>query len=293
MVAQQPYVLFDRVEVKYSETVSGLRSVSLEIEKGDFVWLLGQSGSGKSTFLKCLTREVKNTSGSVKLDGRSVTDLKRDEIPHLRRQMGIVPQDFGLLPNKKVWENLAYAMRAVGKTRRDVRRMVPLILERVNILHRADAFPNELSGGEQQRVAIGRALINNPPLLLADEPTGNLDTAHSREIIDLLFEINRQHGTTIVVATHDLMVVREFPGRIVNMEFGRIRAAGEPDEMDGSDDGLDDFEPVQVRKNPLLQEEDSRLLADDPDFEDDFESGNRGEPSLNPDSGDEKERPYA
>src|SRR4029077_18418570 len=140
-------------------------------------------------------------------------NLRDSEVPALRRAMGIVPQDFALLPRKKVWENVAYAMRAVGQTKRDVRKKVPQILEQVRIGHRADAYPHELSGGEQQRVAIGRALINNPPLLLADEPTGNLDPEHSWEIMELLRELNTK-GTTILVASHDMMVVDRMDKRI-------------------------------------------------------------------------------
>ncbi|HXH59721.1 MAG TPA: ATP-binding cassette domain-containing protein [Fimbriimonadaceae bacterium] len=216
-----PYVRLDRVEVKYSDVVAGLRGVSLEIQKGEMVFLCGQTGSGKSTLLKCLTREVRQTKGKVNIGGRDISQLPSKDVPLLRREMGIVPQDFGLLPGKTVWENVGYALRAVGKTRREVRKAVPEILDRVNILHRADALPHELSGGEQQRVAIGRALINNPPLLLADEPTGNLDQVHSLEIIDLLSELNLR-GATVLVATHDMAIVAKAGKRVIQMEFGRI-----------------------------------------------------------------------
>ena len=227
MEGQAPYVLLERVEVKYSDVVAGLRGVTLEVQKGEFIFLCGQTGSGKSTLLKCLTGEVPLTKGRVLVGGRDLATVVRKEVPLLRREMGVVPQDFGLLPGKSVWENVAYALRAVGKTRRDVRRAVPEILDRVNILHRADALPSQLSGGEQQRVAIGRALINNPPLLLADEPTGNLDLTHSLEIIELLAELNLR-GATVIVATHDLAIVERMNRRVVQMEFGRIVGA-EPD----------------------------------------------------------------
>jgi cell division transport system ATP-binding protein len=144
--------------------------------------------------------------------------------------MGIVPQDFGLLPNKRVWENLAYAMRACGRTRREVRQLVPEILEQVNVLHRADAFPSELSGGEQQRVAIGRALINRPPLLLADEPTGNLDPDHSIEITQLLMDLNLR-GTTVLVASHDMPIVERFRQRVVRLEGGLIVEDSKPEAV--------------------------------------------------------------
>jgi len=216
-----PYVLFKDVEVAYSDLVHGLRGISLSIQKGEFVFLCGPTGSGKSTLLKCLSREVWHTKGQVFLDGRDLDRIPGRDVPLLRRQMGIVPQDFGLLPNKRVWENLSYAMRACGRTKREVRNLVPEILERVNMLQRADAFPRELSGGEQQRVAIGRALINNPPLLLADEPTGNLDPDHSIEVVELLQQLNLR-GTTVIVASHDMPIVERFGNRVVLMEQGKI-----------------------------------------------------------------------
>lgn len=185
------------------------------------MFLCGPTGSGKSTLIKCLSREVWHTSGLVRISGRDLDKVPPRDVPLLRRQIGIVPQDFGLLPNKRVWENLGYAMRACGRTRKEVRNLVPEILERVNMLQRADAFPRELSGGEQQRVAIGRALINNPPLLLADEPTGNLDPDHSIDIMELLLQLNLR-GTTVIVASHDIPIVERFGKRIVQMEHGRI-----------------------------------------------------------------------
>src|SRR5579862_6084852 len=203
---QFPHISFEQVEVKYSDIVYGLRSVSLRIESGEFVFLTGPSGAGKSTLLKLVTKEVRPTSGRVYLRGREIGFIPTRHVPGIRRQMGIVPQDFALLPRKRVFENVAYAMRAVGHSKREVRARVPEILQRVHIAHRADAFPHELSGGEQQRVAIGRALVNDPPLLLADEPTGNLDADHSWEIMELLRELNR-NGTTVVVASHDVIVV--------------------------------------------------------------------------------------
>lgn len=215
------YVEFKDVAVAYSDLVSGLRGITLNIQKGEFVFLCGPTGSGKSTLIKCLSREVWHTSGLVRISGRDLDKVPPRDVPLLRRQIGIVPQDFGLLPNKRVWENLGYAMRACGRTRKEVRNLVPEILERVNMLQRADAFPRELSGGEQQRVAIGRALINNPPLLLADEPTGNLDPDHSIDIMELLLQLNLR-GTTVIVASHDIPIVERFGKRIVQMEHGRI-----------------------------------------------------------------------
>lgn len=220
-MAQEPYISLRKVEVSYNDYVAGLRGVSLNVEKGEFVFLCGQTGSGKSTIIRLLSSQIKPTKGEVILNNRPLSLVTPDEIPELRRQIGIVPQDFGLLPNKKVWENVGYAMRAIGRTKAEVRDQVPTILERVNILQRADAYPTELSGGEQQRVAIARALINNPPLLLADEPTGNLDPAHSDEIINILLELNAQ-GTTIVVATHDVNQVERAGKRVIMMNAGLI-----------------------------------------------------------------------
>jgi cell division transport system ATP-binding protein len=216
-----PYISYENVEVEYAKHVFGLKGVSLSIQKGDFVFFVGKTGAGKSTMLKLLTREVRHTKGRVVFSGRDLTHLRDGEVPSLRRQMGIVPQDFALLPRKNVWENVAYAMRAVGRTKKEVRKKVPEILEQVRIGHRADAFPNELSGGEQQRVAIGRALINNPPMLLADEPTGNLDPEHSWEIMELLRELNSK-GTTVLVASHDMMVIHRMAKRIVTLDGGKV-----------------------------------------------------------------------
>lgn len=185
------------------------------------MFLVGKTGAGKSTLIKLVTREVRHTAGQVNLEGQDLGQIRDLEIYQLRRKMGIVPQDFALLPKKTVWENVAYAMRAVGHDRREIRRRVPEILERVSIGHRADAFPHQLSGGEQQRVAIGRALINNPPLLLADEPTGNLDPEHSWEIMELLASVNLR-GTTVVVASHDIVVVERLNKRVVTVDEGRI-----------------------------------------------------------------------
>jgi cell division transport system ATP-binding protein len=250
-MAQEPYISLRKVEVSYNDYVAGLRGVSLSIEKGEFVFLCGQTGSGKSTIIRLLSSQIKPTKGEVILNNRPLSLVTPEEIPELRRQIGIVPQDFGLLPNKKVWENVGYAMRAIGRTKAEVRDQVPTILERVNILQRADAYPTELSGGEQQRVAIARALINNPPLLLADEPTGNLDPAHSDEIINILLELNAQ-GTTIIVATHDVNQVERAGKRVIMMNAGLI-----DDEVDVNGTHRDPaivpemINPKEIPSNPL------------------------------------------
>lgn len=164
--ATEPYIRYLDVVVRYSDYVVGLKGVSLDVQRGEFVFLTGISGSGKSTMLKLLSREVRETSGRITFDGRDLSKVTDRDIPYLRRKMGIVPQDFGLLQQKRVWENISYAMRAVGATKREVRTRVPQILDRVNLGQRGDAFPHELSGGEQQRVAIARALINSPTLVV-------------------------------------------------------------------------------------------------------------------------------
>lgn len=216
-----PYIAFEDVHVRYTEIVHGLRGVSLSVNAGEFVFFVGPTGAGKSTLIKLLTREVKHDSGRVTLNGQDLGRMRNRDIPALRRQMGIVPQDFALLPRKKVWENVAYAMRAAGHTRKDVRAKVPELLERVNLAHRLDAYPHELSGGEQQRVAIARALINEAPLLIADEPTGNLDPDHSWEIMELLQKLNAK-GTTVLVASHDMVVVERMDRRTVRIEAGLV-----------------------------------------------------------------------
>jgi cell division transport system ATP-binding protein len=217
------YIRFENVEVRYGGFSSALYEVNLEIQKGEFVFIVGETGAGKSTLLKLLTREIKQTSGMVWFQGKDLAKLKRRSIPRLRREMGIVPQDPSLLPNKRVWENIGYAVRVAGMTRRQVRRVVPEILERVSIGHRADAFPHELSGGEQHRVAIARALVNNPTLLLADEPTAHLDSTHSLEIMQLLMQLNLR-GTTVIVSTHDVQLVEKLGKRMVVLSGGRIIA---------------------------------------------------------------------
>lgn len=214
-------ISFREVSVEFPGRITGLTQFSLDVSKGEFVFLVGKTGAGKSTVLKLLSRELKPSKGQVLLYGRDIGRIREGEVAGLRRQMGIVPQDFALLPQKKVWENIGYAMRAVGRSRREVRNQVPDILDLVGMTRRADAYPHQLSGGEQQRVAIARALINHPPLLLADEPTGNIDPEHSWELMEILKGLNLK-GTTILVASHDLMVVQRMEKRTVRLEGGRI-----------------------------------------------------------------------
>lgn len=225
----QPHIEFRAVEVSYRSHKNALQPLSLQIQKGEFVFLVGTTGAGKSTLLKLLSREVNPSKGAVVIDGKEVNRQLALFIPKLRRKMGIVPQDYALLPKKTVEENIAYASRAAGKTRRQTRRRTPFILMGVHLLHKAKSFPEELSGGERQRVAIGRSLVNDPPLILADEPTGNLDPEHSMEIMQLLLDLN-ERGSTVIVATHDMLVVDQVPARVIRIEAGKIVSDSGPVE---------------------------------------------------------------
>lgn len=210
-----------------------LKDVSLNIDKGEFVFIVGSSGSGKSTFIKMLLKEVDPTSGSIIIDGMDITTLKRKEIPYLRRKVGVVFQDFRLLPSKTVYENVAFAMQIVEASPKNIRRTVPQVLALVGLSKKAKAYPNQLSGGEQQRVALARAIINKPPILLADEPTGNLDPETAWEIMELLQDINMR-GTTVVMATHAKDIVDRMQKRVVTMQKGvvarDVREGGYDDE---------------------------------------------------------------
>jgi cell division transport system ATP-binding protein len=199
-------ILFDQVTKVYEPNIRGLDDVSLQIDKGEFVFLVGPSGSGKSTFIKLLLKELDVTSGNLIVGGRSLPKLKRSKIPILRRNIGCVFQDFKLLPNRTVYQNVAYALQVQGRSRAEIRKKVPDIIGLVGLADKSDRFPNELSGGEQQRVSVARAFVNHPPLLIADEPTGNLDPDTSVGIMQLLYRINRA-GTTVVMATHDREMV--------------------------------------------------------------------------------------
>ncbi len=201
--------------------VVALDSVSLEVTKGEFVFVVGPSGSGKSTFMRLLTREQVADVGEVWVAGKNLKKLRGWKVPLLRREIGYVFQDFKLLPNKTVRENVSFALEVIGRGRKDIRARVPEVLELVGITDKADALPHELSGGQQQRVSIARAFVNNPRLLLCDEPTGNLDPATSVGIMKLLDRINRT-GTTVVMATHDQQIVDSMRRRVVELEDGRI-----------------------------------------------------------------------
>ena len=198
-----------------------LREVSLEIEKGEFVFLVGASGSGKSTFLRLILKEERPTSGAIHVAGKDLSHLSNWKVPALRRQIGTVFQDFRLLPNKNVRENVAFALEVIGKSRGVTRKVVPEVLELVGLADMSERMPDELSGGEQQRVAIARAFVNRPMILIADEPTGNLDPNTSVGIMKLLDRINRT-GTTVLMATHDQAIVDQMRKRVIELETGRM-----------------------------------------------------------------------
>lgn len=214
-------VEFDRVSKTYPNGVVALRDVSFRIDPGEFVFVVGPTGTGKSTLIKMVYREELPTSGCVLVQGRDVTRLRGRQVPYLRRQVGVVFQDFRLLPRKTAWENVAFALEVTGTPPREVDRRVAEVLEVVGLASRADALPAQLSAGEQQRVSIARALVHRPPLLLADEPTGNLDPDTSWEIIQLLSRINLHH-TTVVVTTHDKTIVDILGRRVIALEGGAV-----------------------------------------------------------------------
>lgn len=214
-----PIIAMDHVSKQYSTGVEALSDVSIRIHKGEFVFVVGKSGSGKSTFIKLLLKELNPTEGRIFVGGRQVTNLKRKQVSLYRRKIGVVFQDFRLLKNKTVFENVAFAQEIIGMTKRDIARNVPIMLEMVGLKGKEKMYPHELSGGEQQRVAIARALINQPTILLADEPTGNLDPKTAWDIMMLLEEVNKM-GTTVVVVTHNNDVVDVMQKRVINLEDG-------------------------------------------------------------------------
>ncbi|MBQ8189595.1 MAG: cell division ATP-binding protein FtsE [Lachnospiraceae bacterium] len=222
-------IKLDHVSKAYSTGAPALNDVSIHIEKGEFVFIVGDSGSGKSTLIKLLLRELVPTSGTIEVNGVNVGKLRHRKIPKFRRNIGVVFQDFRLLKDRNVYENVAFAQRVVQVPNKEIKKNVPSILSIVGLAGKYKARPKQLSGGEQQRVALARALVNNPPILLADEPTGNLDPKNSWEIMKLLEEINEK-GTTVLVVTHNREIVNEMKKRVVTMNKGVIVS----DEKEGS-----------------------------------------------------------
>lgn len=212
---------FKNVTKIYDKNIIALSNVNLKIEKGEFVFLVGPSGAGKSTFIKALIKEIDLTSGSIFVNNVDLSTLKSRQVPYYRRKIGMVFQDFRLIPTLNVYENVAFAMRAVEAPTREIRKRIPIVLSLVGLSSKYKAFPNELSGGEQQRVSLARAIVNNPSVLIADEPTGNLDPETSNEIMEVLSDINRA-GTTILMATHAKDIVDAMKKRVIAIEKGTI-----------------------------------------------------------------------
>ena len=216
---------FTDVVKNYSPDTQALRGITMQIDDGEFAFLVGPSGSGKSTIIKLITGELKPSAGTVHVNGYSLERIRKREIPYLRRTVGVVYQDFRLIATKTVYENLAFAMRAVGAGKKEIQERIPYILELVGMEDKGNRHPNELSGGEQQRLAIARALVNNPSTIIADEPTGNLDPERSIEIMSLLQEINNL-GTTMLVVTHDHKLVEMFRKRVIAIDDGVVVSDG-------------------------------------------------------------------
>ena len=212
---------FKDVSKVYPNGTTALKNINIHVKKGEFVFIVGASGSGKSTFLKLIMHEEEPSCGEIFIDGINTTNISKKEVPYLRRKMGIVFQDFRLIDKMNVFDNVAFAMRVTGASERNVKKRVPYILALVGLQDKADRRPAELSGGEQQRVSLARALVNNPSLIIADEPTGNIDPEMSFEIVELLSEINKR-GTTVVMVTHEHNLVKKFKKRVIEISEGDV-----------------------------------------------------------------------
>ena len=260
-----PVVEIKNVSKIYENGTVALKDISLNISKGEFVFVVGDSGAGKSTFLKLIIAEEKPTSGEISVNNYNINTMKRKEIPYLRRTMGIVFQDFRLIPKMTVYDNVAFALRVTGASMRNIRKRVPYILGLVGLSHKAKCKPNELSGGEQQRVGLARALINNPSMIIADEPTGNIDPKLTYEIVELLSEINRR-GTTVIMVTHERNLIKQFNHRVVMIDEGYL-VTDAINQVD-SDDLLD--------KQSLDYTQEYGYLSDSPNYDEDRTMSRRG-----------------
>lgn len=214
-------IKFENVTKRYNHDVVALSDINIEINKGEFVFLAGPSGSGKSTFLKLMLKEEVPSEGIVIVNGRDLSTVKEREVPYVRRRIGCVFQDFRLLYDKTVYENIVLALRVVGASEREIKTAVASALKQVGLSGKEDSYPNQLSGGEQQRVGLARALVTRPPLIIADEPTGNLDDETAAEIMKMLYEIN-SNGTTIIMVTHDHSIIESSGKRVIHLENGKV-----------------------------------------------------------------------
>ena len=239
-------IKLEHVSKSYSAGIPALNDVSLNIEEGEFVFVVGDSGSGKSTLIKLLLKELEPTEGTITINGRKLNKIRRRQIPKFRRNIGVVFQDFRLLKDRNIYDNVAFAQKVIGESNRSIKKNVPKLLSMVGLAAKYRSYPRQLSGGEQQRVAIARALINKPKILLADEPTGNLDANNAWEIMKLMEEINEQ-GTTVVVVTHNLEIVKARNKRVITMQKGVVvddtasDHYGKDTSVEQDDDLFDDF----------------------------------------------------
>ena len=239
-------IKLEHVSKSYSAGIPALNDVSLNIEEGEFVFVVGDSGSGKSTLIKLLLKELEPTEGTITINGRKLNKIRRRQIPKFRRNIGVVFQDFRLLKDRNIYDNVAFAQKVIGESNRSIKKNVPKLLSMVGLAAKYRSYPRQLSGGEQQRVAIARALINKPKILLADEPTGNLDANNAWEIMKLMEEINEQ-GTTVVVVTHNLEIVKAMNKRVISMQKGVVvddtasDHYGKDTSVEQDDDLFDDF----------------------------------------------------
>ncbi len=269
---------FRNVSKVYNNGTEALHNINLKVDKGEFVFIVGSSGAGKSTFLKLIMCEERPNSGQVIVDGVDVSRIRKRKIPYIRRRMGIVFQDFRLIDHMTVYDNVAFAMHVVGASSKTIKKRVPYILSLVGLQHKAKHHPNELSGGERQRVGLARALVNNPTMIVADEPTGNIDPALSFEIVDLLSEINRR-GTTVLMVTHEHSLVKHFHKRIIQIHSGEIVAdtaamqednssSGyqEPDTDEAYEEYEEDYSTVEVNETYDPEEETDAASYADPEM---------------------------
>ena len=253
----------ENVTMTYPGGMTALKNVNINIEKGEFVFIVGSSGAGKSTFLKLITCEERPNEGQVLIDGQDISHIRKGKIPYVRRKMGLVFQDFRLIDHMTVYDNVAFAMRVVGASPKAIKKRVPYILGLVGLQHKAKHYPTEMSGGERQRVGLARALVNNPSMIIADEPTGNIDPALSYEIVDLLSAIN-ERGTTVLMVTHEHSLVKHFHKRIIQIHSGEIVAdtAAISKEQQAAAQAVATQETVAVDREAIRRAKEARAKAD-------------------------------
>lgn len=254
---------FRNVSKVYNNGTEALHNINLKVEKGEFVFIVGSSGAGKSTFLKLITCEERPNEGQVLIDGQDISHIRKGKIPYVRRKMGLVFQDFRLIDHMTVYDNVAFAMRVVGASPKAIKKRVPYILGLVGLQHKAKHYPTEMSGGERQRVGLARALVNNPSMIIADEPTGNIDPALSYEIVDLLSAIN-ERGTTVLMVTHEHSLVKHFHKRIIQIHSGEIVAdtAAISKEQQTAAQAVATQETVAVDREAIRRAKEARAKAD-------------------------------